>query len=204
MTNPAFWDKAAPKYAKAAISDQAAYEYTLGRTRAHLSKTDQVLELGCGTGSTALLLAPDVGHYTATDYAAGMIDIARAKPGDADNITFEVMDQIPETGGYTAVLGFNLFHLIPDMERRFAEIHALLPDGGLFISKTPCIKGGGIKWLLIGMILPLMQALGKAPFVGRFTAATLENAITSAGFDIIESGDHPAPSRYIVARKRAA
>ena len=55
-----FWDGIAEKYAKRPISDMAAYEYTLGRTRSYLKPEDQVLELGCGTGSTALLLAGDV------------------------------------------------------------------------------------------------------------------------------------------------
>lgn len=202
MTDAKFWTKAAPKYAKAAISDLAAYDYTLGRTRSYLSDTDQVLELGCGTGSTALLLAGDVAHITASDYSPGMIAIAQDKPTEADNITFEVLSQVPVDRQYDAVLGFNLFHLVPDMGQYFVQIHALLPDDGVFISKTPCIKGGGIKWALIALILPVMQALGKAPYVRRFTAKELETAITDAGFEIVESGDHPAPSRYVVARKR--
>ena len=51
-----FWDKAAAKYAKSPIEDIEAYNYTIGRTRSYLSPTDRVLEVGCGTGSTALLL----------------------------------------------------------------------------------------------------------------------------------------------------
>ena len=52
----------APKYAKSPIKDVPAYEYTLGRTRSYLKPTDAVLELGCGTGGTALKLADAVAH----------------------------------------------------------------------------------------------------------------------------------------------
>ena len=204
MSDTKFWDRIAPKYAKDPITDPAAYEYTLGRTRSYLNDSDRVLELGCGTGSTALLLAPGVGHLTATDFSAGMIAIAQAKPRTSDNISFAVQDRIPASGRYDAVLAFNLLHLMPDPDARLREIHALLPEGGYFISKTACLKSG-LKWRLISMVIPLMQLVGKAPgLVNGFSVETLEGYITDAGFDIIESGDHPAPSRYVVARKRAA
>ena len=47
-----------------------------------------------------------------------------------------------------------------------------------------------------------MQLVGKAPHVNKFSVATLERKIMQAGFDIVESGTFPAPSRYLVARKR--
>ncbi|MBB5050595.1 cyclopropane fatty-acyl-phospholipid synthase-like methyltransferase [Afipia massiliensis] len=52
-----FWDRSSRKYAVSAIADQAGYERTLDRTRALLGPNDRVLELGCGTGTTALRLA---------------------------------------------------------------------------------------------------------------------------------------------------
>ena len=81
MKNAAFWDKAAEKYAKSAIADPDAYEYTLGRTRTYLKPTDNVLELGCGTGSTALVLASDVAKISAVDISKGMLEIARGNRG---------------------------------------------------------------------------------------------------------------------------
>ena len=74
-----FWDRTSRKYAASAILDRAGYERTLDRTRALLGSGDRVLELGCGTGTTALLLADDVQHYLATDISAGMIAIANEK-----------------------------------------------------------------------------------------------------------------------------
>ncbi|MFQ1702487.1 class I SAM-dependent DNA methyltransferase [Loktanella agnita] len=203
MTDASFWDKVAPKYALSPIGNPQAYEYTLDRTRSYLKNTDQVLEMGCGTGSTALLLASSVDHLTATDISPAMIAIAKGKPTPQTNITFAVQDAVPEGRKYDAVLAFNLFHLVPEMENRFRQIHAALPEGGYFISKSACLRGG-LKGIGFAILLPMLRAMGKAPYVRRFTATALEQAITAAGFDIVESGNHPGIARYVVARKRAS
>ena len=74
-----FWDKAARKYAAGKIADQAGYERSLRRTRDFLSPDSDVLEIGCGTGSTALKQAPFARHITATDISPEMITIASEK-----------------------------------------------------------------------------------------------------------------------------
>ena len=74
-----FWDRSSRKYAKSSIADLNGYERTLERTRAYLQPGDSVLELGCGTGTTALRLADGVQSYLATDISGGMIAIAEEK-----------------------------------------------------------------------------------------------------------------------------
>ena len=61
------------------MADQAAYERKLAITRECLNPDAQVLELGCGTGSTAIAHAPYVRHIRATDVSSRMIEIARSK-----------------------------------------------------------------------------------------------------------------------------
>lgn len=210
--NTKFWDKAAPKYAKSPIADQVAYEYTLGRTRSYLTPKDRVLELGCGTGSTALLLAPNVKQITAIDLSPGMLAIAQQKAASTGvkNVSFEVGADVPKQGTYDVVMGYSLFHLVPDMEMRFAQINDLLPKGGYFITKTACLGqrgegiGGALKSLVIRIAIPVMQLIGKAPYVRSFSVKELEQTVTAAGFEIVESGNHPKgppPAHYIVARK---
>ncbi|WIY27172.1 class I SAM-dependent methyltransferase [Parasedimentitalea psychrophila] len=204
-----FWDGIAEKYAKRPISDMAAYEYTLGRTRSYLGPEDQVLELGCGTGSTALSLADAVAQYTASDISGSMIAVGRGKAEaqNADTLNFVQagVSEVP-TGRYDAVLAFNLLHLIEDLDGALSHIHTLLKPGGLLISKSFCRPQGGASWSyrLMRLILPLAQMLGKAPYVAFMSIAELEAAMTRAGFDIIETGNYPAnpPNRYLVARRR--
>ena len=203
-----FWDKVAPKYAKDPISDVASYEYTLDRTASYLSPDNRVLELGCGTGPTALHFAPLVREIVGTDISQGMIDIAKGRAKDAGiaNADFRVMsaeDAAKLKDPFDVVLAHNLFHLVQNAEDIFADIHRMLPVGGIFVSKTGCLsdKSFGFKRHPIKLILPLMRLIGKVPYVRFFRSEELEAAITFAGFEIIESGNFPATSRYIVAKR---
>lgn len=203
----AFWDRLAPKYRRQKISDEAAYAATLDRVRHYVPSDARVLELGCGTGGTAVKMAAEVHSILATDYAQGMIAQAQARDAAA-NVTFQVGDVFDpglEAGAFDVVLAFNLFHLLADAGAQFERIHALLPTGGLFISKTPCIGESslGFKFTLIRAVLPVMQALGKAPFVRSYKTPELVGEIKAAGFEVIETGNFPAkpPGHLVVARK---
>ncbi|SEV96386.1 Ubiquinone/menaquinone biosynthesis C-methylase UbiE [Cognatiyoonia koreensis] len=205
MSDTAFWDRAAPKYAKDPISDPAAYAATLGRMRHYLQPDHSVLELGCGTGSTALELAPGVRTYLGTDVSSGMIQIARGKLTDdmpADlNFAVGPANEIP-AGDFDAILALNLLHLLPDLEAVVDKIYAALPAGGLFIAKTGLLKDGA--WFLRPLI-PLMQAVGKAPFVRRLSEQELRDLLGGAGFEIVEDIVQTglAPRMFTVARKPA-
>ncbi|MCP5075934.1 MAG: class I SAM-dependent methyltransferase [Rhodobacteraceae bacterium] len=207
-----FWDNIAESYAKSPISDMDAYTYTLGRTRSYLSPTDSILELGCGTGSTALLLAENVAQVTASDLSGNMtrIGAGKAKEQGISNVRFVTGDVLDETaesesGPFDAVLALNLLHLLEDVPATICRIHRLLKPGGLFISKTTCNPGSGshLKFRLIKMALPVMQLFGKAPYVNFMEIEELEGIISGSGFDILETGNYPAspPNRYVVARK---
>lgn len=205
--NKDFWSKMAAKYAASAISDVPAYEATMDRVEVNLPKGARVLEIGCGTGATALRLAPFAHSIVATDFAPGMIEQAKARPQE-DNVTFicaDVFDPVLEDGVFDVVMGFNLFHLVQDTPAVMERINALLAPGGLFISKTPCLgePSLGFKFGLIKRAIPLMQLLGKAPFVRFESIAGLEADITQAGFRIIEAANYPVrpPSHFVVAQK---
>ncbi len=206
MTQSArFWDKIATRYAASPIKNVDNYNRTMERTRAHLSADDRVLEVGCGTGSTALLLSEHVAHVTASDVSGAMIEIANAKAREAEagNVTFmraELFDHAPGAGTFDAVLAFNFLHLVPDTEAAVRHIATLVKPGGVFISKTVCL--GRKRWVL-GPIVGAMRLIGKAPYVNFVNAAKLEAEIAEAGFEIVESTtfDGAPDSRFIVARK---
>ncbi|MCI2394554.1 class I SAM-dependent methyltransferase [Aliiroseovarius sediminis] len=210
MTNPAkFWDRIAEKYAKSSIRNPDGYHQTMARTRSYLGPQDRVLEVGAGTATTALELAPSVGHVTITDVAPQMIRIGqeRAKTQGIKNVEFHVDDAKVGalTGPFDAVLAHNLLHLVGDLPATLDRLHEILKPGGIFISKTLCKPVGRGPWVyyVARAVLPLLQLIGKAPSVSFMTTRQLEQMITEHGFDIIESGHFPDRElrRYIVARR---
>lgn len=203
-----FWDRIAPKYAASRISDEAGYEHTLRRTLELLQPGDRVLEFGCGTGATALRLAPRVRSYLGTDLSPGMIAIARRRALDADlpGLAFApstLAGQDPSAAPYDAVLGFNVLHLVPDLDATLRRANALLRPGGLLITKTLTLKAINP---LVRFVIPVLQALGRAPHLLVFSALELERAIAAAGFDIVAVERHASRGRdarpFIVARRR--
>lgn len=203
MTDAAFWDKAAPKYAKDQISDIDGYNETLTRMKAILQPHHRVLEIGCGTGSTALELAPEVDRYIGTDVSAGMVEIANAKLGDDSpaHLRFAVhgADDIP-AAPHDVILALNLLHLVPNLDEVLDRVYEALPSGGTFIAKTALIKEA--KWF-VGLMIPVMRAFGKAPFVLSLTEAELVARMRDAGFIVSEQlrQGGMAPRVFTVARK---
>lgn len=200
-----FWDRIAPKYARSPIRNMDAYQQTMQRTRSYLSAQDRVLEIGCGTGSTALLLADQVAEIVGTDFSPAMIEIAEDKRSDQGvaNVTFRqtpAVDGIFQPQEFNAVLGFNLLHLLQDPGSAARRAHTLLKPGGMFISKTPCLAESG---LLIRALVRVLRWIGYAPFVNMLRKTDLEDQIRTEGFEIIETADYPAspPNHFIVARK---
>jgi len=197
-----FWNRKAAAYAAQPIEDEAAYQKKLETTRSYLHPDMQILEFGCGTGTTALIHAPHVKSILAIDYSSEMIAIAREKARAAglSNVAFNVMpiEALPEETQYDAILGMSILHLIEDKQAVLAKVHRLLKPGGLFFSSTTCVSDMGV----IKFILPLMTRLGQAPVVDRFTAEDLLASMRDAGF-VIEHHWRPGPTKavFIVARK---
>ena len=206
MGDPArFWDRLAERYSKQPVKDPDAYETTLTRARAHLGEGHRVLEIGCGTGTTALKLADTGAEILATDISPKMIEIAaeKGRAANARNVTFQVGqlgDGGLSQGGFDAVMAFNLLHLLPDIAGAVGQVRELLKPGGLFISKTVCLGGAGWYYRpLIGV----MRAVGYAPHVSFVSPEEIEALIETGGFEILDRGSFPAkpPSRFVVARK---
>ena len=180
-----FWNKVAAGYSKQPIADEAAYQKKLQVTREYFQPNMDVLEFGCGTGSTAIAHAPYVQHIRAIDFSSTMIEIAQAK-ADAQNIqnvTFEQasIDQIVSDRTYDAVLGLNVLHLLDNKEEIIVKVYNMLQPGGLFITSTICL-GDTMAWFKL--IAPMGKVLGLFPLVKVFTVKDLEKSLTDAGFAI--------------------
>lgn len=201
-----FWDRIADRYSKKPVGDEAAYQKKLEITREYFRPEMDVLEFGCGTGSTAIAHAPYVKHILATDVSPKMIEIARgrADANNVGNVTFEVSTiealDVRERS-VDAVLGLSILHLLEDKETAIAKVYKILKPGGIFVSSTVCL-GDTMKWFRF--IGPIGKALGLMPLVRIFARNELEESLTAAGFelDYVWQPDK-GKAVFVVARKPA-
>ena len=199
-----FWDNIAPKYAQKRIADPVAYEAKLSRVRALLNTTHRVLEIGCGTGSTALQLAPHIAHMTATDVSRGMINVAQSKlaPNAPTNVTFRQADaaDLIEGHPFDVICAFSLLHLVEDVPKVLDRVRAQLKPGGLLISKTECLKN---RSAVTRGFVSALTAIGLAPRVTLLSDSDLHRHLRTAGF-VIEQSAYLGASRsnpFIIARR---
>ncbi len=181
-----FWDKIAKRYSKQPIADEAAYQKKLQVTREYFQPDMEVLEFGCGTGSTAITHAPYVKHIHAIDISSEMIKIAQGKAcaEKVTNVTFErstieefsISDQ-----SLDAVLALSILHLLQNKEEVIAKAHRMLKPGGIFVTSTACL-GDTMKY--IKLIAPIGKFLGLMPLVKVFTTKELRDNLSDAGFQI--------------------
>lgn len=199
-----FWNRHAAGYAKRPVADEASYQRKLEVTRGYLTAEMNVMEFGCGTGSTAIALGPSVAKIRATDISDAMLAIARDKAAAAGiaNVTFEntAIENIDvQDESYDAILGHSILHLVPDRHAVIARVRSALKPGGVFISSTICLRGSipGLR-----LALSVGHFFGLLPNVTFFTPEELQRDLIDAGFEI----DHawqPGPKKaiFIVAKK---
>ena len=179
-----FWDKIAERYSKQPIADEAAYQKKLQVTREYFRPDMEVLEFGCGTGSTAIIHAPYIKHIHAIDISSKMIEIAQGKADakNVENVTFaqSTIDEFSvDDQTLDAVLGLSILHLLENRDDVIAKVYKMLKPGGVFVTSTMCI-GDTMKFFKV--IAPVGKFFGL--IVKVFTAKELEASLTDAGFEI--------------------
>lgn len=200
-----FWNLIAKKYIAGDIADQATYERKLAQTQSLLQPDWTMLEVGCGSGNTALAHAPFVAKVTGIDFAEKMIEHARAqaRTRGIDTATFEHkgLDDFQTDQTYDAVLMLSVLHLQPQWKQALRRAYDLTSAGGVFVSSTACITDISP---VIAKVAPLISALPVLPSLVAFTQAELLHEMASVGFEI---EDHwqatPKDATFIVARKPA-
>ncbi|HYO97092.1 MAG TPA: class I SAM-dependent methyltransferase [Polyangiaceae bacterium] len=202
-----FWNKLAEKYARTPVANPAAFDRKIVITQSRMTPSAVVLDVGCGTGSLALRLAPSGAHVHGLDVSSEMIRIARAKATAATvtNVTFHVGafdDSFTAFGDASldGICAYSLLHLVGDLPAALARIHRLLKPGGFFVSSTVCLGGSWVPW---GPLLRVMRGLGKAPSVQLLTQHTLVDEVRRAGFvDLAQPDVGAKPDiAFIVATK---
>lgn len=191
--NALFWNGIAEKYARTPVANPAAFDRKIALTKARMRPEHHLLEIGCGTGSLALRLAPSAAQIHGLDISTEMVRIARGKAAAAgvDNVTFHVG---PFDDSFTAfapesfdgICAYSILHLMEDRPAALARMFSLLKPGGFFASSTAVL---GESLVPYRPILAVARALGKAPMVKVLRKTTLEAEVRTAGFVDVQQPD---------------
>jgi len=198
------WNRFAKRYEKSPVSNEAAYREKLEITRTYFTPESEVLEFGCGTGTTAVSHAPFVKHIDAIDVSSKMLDFARGKADAAgvSNISFVCanIEKYAERGTvYDVIMGHSILHLLEDKEAVIATVYSMLKPDGIFISSTVCIGGSNA---FMRATLMIGRRLNVLPLVRFFSVEDLVQSLTGAGFTIEQQWlPEKSDAVFIVAKK---
>jgi ubiquinone/menaquinone biosynthesis C-methylase UbiE len=151
--SPAYWSAAAATYDRAAdhgLTDADVREAWRRQLVAWLPEPPaSMASLGCGTGSLALLAAEAGHHVTGVDFAAAMIERARAKADDAGvPVRYLVGDAARPpilAGTVDVILLRHVLWVLPDPADAIAHWVTLLrPDGRFVFVEGEWSTGAGL------------------------------------------------------------
>lgn len=203
-----FWNDIAAEYAAKPVELPEAFERKIAITRELLTRDSEVVEIGCGTGTLALRLAPHCRRIEGLDISTEMLGFARQKAlaQGAGNVHFHegAFDASApfEPGAADALLAYSILHLVEDLDDALARAFSLLRPGGVLVSSTACL---GDSWKPYGLIIAVMRWTRGAPYVRILRRAELLAAVEAAGFVDIELPDVGASptTAFLVARRPA-
>jgi SAM-dependent methyltransferase len=121
----------------------------------------EALDIGCGTGSFARLLAPRFERVTAVDLSPEMIRLARERSAGAVNVEYQTADirewTWPE-GRYDCIASIATLHHLP-LEETLRRCAAALAPGGVLLVLDLYRAAAPAEYLAGAAALPFAAAL---------------------------------------------
>lgn len=165
--------------------------------RLELGGDEVVLDAACGTGrvSEQLLERIPSGRLVALDRDAAMIAEARTRlERFGDRVRFVIanlLDPLPLDEPVDAVFSTAAFHWVPDHERLFGNIAAVLKPGGQLVAQ--CGGAGNVA-----SFLEVMDELGERTLAPWNFASPddTRRRLENAGFDEVQVWLNDEPTRF--------
>lgn len=169
--------------------------------RLPLRGDERVLDAGCGSGRVTerLLARLPGGHVVALDASPAMIDEARRRlAGAGDRVTYvvaDLLDPVPIGRPVDAILSTATFHWVPDHDRLFRNLAAVLRPGGRLVAQ--CGGAGNIASVLHAAAEAASEFGLDPAWQGPWLYATPEataDRLAEAGFTDIGTWSNPEPT----------
>lgn len=133
--------------------NSAYHAYLLRHAPSHYGHS---LDIGCGTGTFARLLAERSAQVLALDLSPEMIRVAQARSSACRNITYQVADVLAwdfPAEQFDCVASIATLHHLP-LEILLAKMAAALRPGGVLLILDLFKAAGWRDWLTSGLALP--------------------------------------------------
>ncbi|MET9392855.1 class I SAM-dependent methyltransferase [Streptomyces sp. NPDC006624] len=191
------YDLLAPKFDHTPFRTSDALLDAVGSVLRRLGPFDAGLDLCCGTGAGAGVLAGVCRErVTGVDFSAGMLDVARRRVRPArPPLSWVRADAraLPFGPAFDLVVSFGAFgHFLPrEVPGLFAQVRSVLRPGGCFAFPlaAPARPGSRGYWTLLGFdtVMRVRNALWRPPFVMYYRAFRLgevRRELVAAGFRV--------------------
>jgi ubiquinone/menaquinone biosynthesis C-methylase UbiE len=162
---------------------------------------ERVLDLGCGSGWAARLLARmvgdgprGIGEVVGVDVSDEIVRQARAESKDFENVTFVVGSaaQIPwEENFFDKVLSVESFYYYPDQERALDELFRVMAPGGRLFILINLYKDNPYSLQWVPKLKVPVHVRSAEEYVGLLKAHAFENVEYRQIPD-----DTPTPDNY--------
>jgi SAM-dependent methyltransferase len=203
----AFWQDRAPSWL-AAEEHVARVSHRFGKAaieRLGLGAGQRVLDVGCGSGPTTLMLATEVGpegEVVGADISPAMLAAATARAGDAGvrNVRFVEADmQVDDLGAGLFDAAFSQFGVMffADPVAAFANIRRAIHPGGalafacwqpIFSNEWMFVPGSAV--VTVTGSLPPMPGPGEPGPFSLSEPGRIEEVLGAAGFTHVEVAPH--------------
>lgn len=173
----------------------------LSETLARMPPDSDVLELGCGAGIDAVMLA-ERRRYTGVDLSSVMLSLARERVPAGVFLRHDFSSLEMPAGSFDGVVALYAFGHVPSGEHvpTFARIFRWLRPGGVFCSSFPSGEDGDAvqeDWLGVPM------------FFGGIGREATETALREIGFQLelsevkeeVEADGATVAFLWVIARK---
>jgi len=174
-----FWDKFAYEQE---IKLNKTSQKTLDGTLEVISKSDEVLDFGCGSGDLTLAMAEHVKSIHGIDTSVSMIEASISKSTEKENASFSCRDIHSVKDEYTVITAFNVLQYLKDHNSLFKKFNSILKQDGLFIIATAFM---GEKKSFSTYFFAALSLLRIVPPINFITIKKITSDLKNNGFTVI-------------------